>query len=94
MCGAVNGLWSDVAPLLIFSRVNFKDIILKGAPPGSMGVAHPFGWMTGDNFDKWMQYFTHHSHCSTERPLLLLMDNHTTHVTTNSLNVAKTCHFV
>ena len=81
MCGAVNALRNSIPHSLLFPRVNFEDIMLKGAPSG---------WMTGDNFDKWMQHFIHHSHCWTERPVLLLMVNHKSHVTTNSLNLAKT----
>ena len=66
MCGAVNALGNAIPILLIFPRVNFQDIMRKGAPPGSKGVVYPSGWVTCDHFDKWMQHFIHHNHCSTE----------------------------
>ena len=63
--------------------------MLKEAPPGSVGVAHSSGWMTAENFNKWIAHFIHHSNCSKERPVLLLMDNHQSHITIDSLNLAK-----
>ena len=43
LCCAVNGIGNSVAPMLIFSRVHFKDHFPKGAPFGSVGGAYPLG---------------------------------------------------
>ena len=89
MCGAVNALGNAIPPFLIFPRVNFKDHMLKGAPPGTIGATHKSGWMTGDNFERWLHHFIQHSHCSVEHPVLLLMDNHDSHISIRSLDIAK-----
>ena len=89
MCGAVNALGNAIPPFLIFPRVNFKDHMIGGAPPGTVGAVHPSGWMTGENFHSWLQHFVTHSHCSLQNPLLLLMDNHDSHITVSSLDLAK-----
>lgn len=75
--------------MMIFPRVNFKDNMIKGAPASTIGVANPSGWMTGDIFVQWLRHFIQHSHSSTEHPVLLLMDNHDSHITIDSLNLAK-----
>jgi len=50
VCGAVNAIGNSVPPLFVFPRVNFKEYMIKGAPVGSIGTAHPSGWMTAQNF--------------------------------------------
>ena len=50
MCGAVNALGNSVPPMLIFPRVHYRDYMVKGAPPGTIGVAHQSGWMSGSIF--------------------------------------------
>lgn len=89
VCGAVNAVGNAVPPLMIFPRVHFKDHMIKGGPPGSIGAANPSGWMTGEIFIQWMKHFIQHSHCTTEHPVLLLMDNHESHITMSSLTLAK-----
>ena len=89
MCGAVNALGNAVPPFMVFPRVNMKDHMIKGAPPGTIGVTHKSGWMTGENFERWLMHFVAHSHCSVQKPVLLLMDNHDSHITVRGLDQAK-----
>ena len=88
MCGAVNVIGNAVPPFMIFPRVNMKDHMIKGAPPGTIGVTHKSGWMTGENCERWLMHFV--THCSVEKPVLLLMDNHDSHITVRGLDLAKT----
>jgi hypothetical protein len=46
MCGAVSAIGNAVPPMLIFPRVNFRNHMIIGAPPGTLGVAQKTGWMT------------------------------------------------
>lgn len=89
MCGAVNALGNSIPPMLIFPRVHFKDAMIQGAPVGTIGACHASGWMTGDNFMLWLEHFAKHSHCSVEKHVLLVMDNHDSHITVQSLDYAK-----
>lgn len=41
MIAAINAGGGFIPPMLIFPRVNFRDHMLKGAPPGSIGGAAP-----------------------------------------------------
>lgn len=38
----------SLPPVLVFPRKNYKDHMLSGAPPGSLGLANPSGWMTAE----------------------------------------------
>ncbi|ELT96079.1 hypothetical protein CAPTEDRAFT_120620, partial [Capitella teleta] len=89
MCGAVNALGNSVPPFLIFPRVNFRNHMVQGAPPGTLGVAQKSGWMNGEVFIQWMEHFIQHSKPTKETPVLLLLDNHESHITVASLDLAK-----
>lgn len=55
MVACVNAAGNHVPPMLIFPRVHFKQHMLNGAPPGSLGVAHPSGWSTQELFNLFYQ---------------------------------------
>lgn len=42
-CAIVNATGQTVPPVFIFPRKKFKNIFLRGAPPGSMGLAYETG---------------------------------------------------
>lgn len=89
LCCAVNALGNTLPPFFVFPRVYYKDTMLNGAPPGSKGVAHPSGWMNSDLFADFMRHFVSHVNCSPTSPVLLLLDNHDSHVSLPSITFAK-----
>lgn len=78
-----------IPPMLIFPRVNFKDRMLYGAPPGSIGAATPSGWSNEDTFFQFMQHFIKFVKPSKEERVILFIDNHETHLTIESLDLAS-----
>ncbi|KAK4883471.1 hypothetical protein RN001_006790 [Aquatica leii] len=45
---------------MVFPRKNFKHHMLNGAPPGTLGLATPSGWINGEFFPsqlKWIQRY-------------------------------------
>lgn len=80
MIAAVNAIGNSVPPMLIFPRVNYKDHMLKGAPPGAIGAAAISGWSNEQLFLKFLNHLIKHVKPSTEDPILLIMDNHESHV--------------
>lgn len=68
-----------VPPLLIFPRVRMKSELLDGAPPGTVAICHPSGWMQQHIFTEWMRHFISHVKPSNEDPVLLVLDGHATH---------------
>ena len=65
-------------PLVIFARKQLKVELTTGEVPGTMYGLSGNGWMDGEIFSNW---FTHHFlvHAPASRPLLLLLDGHSTH---------------
>lgn len=89
MCCGINAIGNAIPPFFIFPRVHMKDIFLKNGPTGSDGAAHPSGWMTAENFELYLRHFVKHVRCSKENMALLLIDNHESHISLASLNLAK-----
>jgi hypothetical protein len=81
MCTAVSAQGTVIPPFMIFPRVNYLPHMMKGSLPGSVGVSQPSGWMSGENFVVFLEHFICHSKPSVDRPVLLLMDNHASHIT-------------
>jgi len=89
ICCAVNVLGNSIPPFFVFPRVYFKDAMLIGSPVGSRGSTHPSGWMTSMNFEEFLKHFVSYVKCSAESPVLILMDNHDSHVSMPVIDYAK-----
>lgn len=89
VCCAISGSGRSIPPFMVFPRVNFKTMMLTGAPPDSAGTASPSGWMTSETFYLYLQHFTTHVQCSQERKVLVLLDNHESHISIKSLDFSK-----
>ncbi|KAI4825723.1 hypothetical protein KUCAC02_021394 [Chaenocephalus aceratus] len=77
---AVNATGNAVPPMFIFPRVRFKDSLLNGSPAGSIGHCTKSGWMNEDAFLIFLKHFIRHTNCSTDHPVLLILDNHESHI--------------
>lgn len=80
---------SFIPPMMIFPRVNFKAHMINRAPPGTLGTANPSGWMSSELFVKWLGHFIHHTKATKEKPILLIMDNHDSHISIEGIDLAK-----
>ncbi|KAK6166826.1 hypothetical protein SNE40_023441 [Patella caerulea] len=89
LCAAVSAAGQAIPPFLVFPRVNFKSYFLNGAPPGADGSAHPSGWMTHENFLLFLKHFVSIVQPSNQKPVLLLLDNHQSHLAIEVLDFAK-----
>lgn len=59
------------------------------APMDSKGVALPNGWMNGEFFLKWLEYFVKFSRPSNEPPVLIILDSHSSHKTLDVINFCR-----
>lgn len=85
---AVNAVGNCLPPAFIFPRVHCEEHFVRGGPLGCLGLAHPSGWMTDVNFLEVLEHIVKHTRCTTEKPILLILDNHESHV---SISVSKCC---
>lgn len=63
--------------------------MLTGAPPGTLGLAQPTGWMTGELFAAVMRHFVKMTSSTKDNPTLVILDNHESHLAPEVLNIAK-----
>ncbi|XP_044764429.1 uncharacterized protein LOC123320994 [Coccinella septempunctata] len=88
-CCIISSAGNALPPAMIFPRVNFKPHMLHGAPSGTLGLATPSGWMNSELFVSVIKHFIFHSGSSKLNPTLLLFDNHESHLSIETLNLAK-----
>ncbi|XP_065674145.1 uncharacterized protein LOC136091088 [Hydra vulgaris] len=89
MCNAVNANGSLITPFYFFPRVHFKDYFLRNSIPGSVGTANIFGWMVESTFMELFNHFIKSVRPSKANPVLLILDNHETHMSINFINLAS-----
>lgn len=78
-----------VPPMFVFPRVNFRDHMMNGAPPSSVGRATASGWSNEDIFIDYLHHFIAHVKCSPTNKVLLILDNHDSHATLEAVDLAK-----
>lgn len=88
MIGCINAIGNYIPPMLIFPRVHLKDHMLKDSPTGTIGAANQSGWSTEDKFVQFLDHFIDHVKPSKKERVLILMDNHETHLSTGALEKA------
>jgi len=76
---AMNAAGIFVSPMIIFPRKNITNALMKGAPSGSIGVAHPSGWVQTNLFTQWFKHFIDKTNPNKNKPILLLLDGHYSH---------------
>jgi hypothetical protein len=62
---------------------------MNGAPLGSAGSANKSGWMTNVDFVQFMNHFISHVRPSKSNKVALFLDNHSSHLSIDVLNLAK-----
>lgn len=80
---------NTIPPLFVFPRVHYKDHFLEGAPEGSIGAANRSGWINADIFVSVLKHIQKHTLSSKEHPILLLCDNHESHISLQAITYAR-----
>ena len=75
--------------MLVFPRVKLRDHMMKSAPPDLIGVANPSGWMSATCFTEFIKHFIKHTKCSKDRPVILILDKHDSHISTETIDLSK-----
>ena len=89
MCGIISATGSALPPVFIFPRKNFRDVMMTGAPEGSLGLVVESGWMNSELFVKVMEHVVRHANAANDDPVILTMDNHKSHISLQALEYVK-----
>lgn len=87
--GIINAAGRALPPVYVVPRMRNPEEYITGAPASSQILNNKSGWMTKDLFTKVLEHMKTHSHCSKEQPILLLLDNHESHVSYESIRFCK-----
>lgn len=68
-------------------RKKMQSCDMDCATSGAIGFANG-GWMTQEMFIKYMQHYVKDTHSAIENPTLLLLDNHTLHLSIAGFDLA------
>ncbi|XP_050676211.1 uncharacterized protein LOC126973109 [Leptidea sinapis] len=86
---AINAAGNSVPPMFVFPRMRYTDLFLRAGPSEAIGAGNSSGWMTEVEFLKFLDHFIQHVKPSIEQPVLLLLDNHNSHVNFHVVEKAK-----
>ena len=89
MVGFISATGSQIPPVFIYPRVNFKNSWIENGLPGCIGLANRSGWQTGETFLKCLKHFVDHTHSSPNNLHLLILDNHSSHIDAKCVSFAK-----
>ena len=83
--------WYEVPSVFIFPRARLRDSLMFGVPPGSLGLVNSpqSSWIIGPLFLKVLEYVKKHTRSSKEDRIILLMDNHASNCTLDSILYAR-----
>ena len=86
--GCVNAAGQALPPMIIWDRKTMAPALAEGEVPGTAYGLSPKGWMDQELFDLW---FTRHflRYASRERPLLLILDGHSSHYCPDTIRLAS-----
>ena len=75
-----------IPPFFVFPRKNFKEHFVQSGPLGSAGSANKSGWMQEKDFLHFLGHFARHTKVSPEKKVLLLLDNHSSHISVRAVD--------
>ena len=86
---AVCAIGHALPPMLIFPRVHYKDHFVRGGPSGCIGRASRSGWVNEKRFIDFLEHVSKLAGSSPDRKLLVVMDNHKSHVSIGVIDKAR-----
>lgn len=90
----INATGYYLPPFLVFARKRMRPELVERAPPGTVGHCSDNGWSNGDIFVLFLKHFNCHVKPTAESPVLLLVDNHKTHLTLEAINFCRENHII
>ncbi|XP_030747152.1 uncharacterized protein LOC115875789 [Sitophilus oryzae] len=80
MCIAINALGQSIPPMFIFPLKRYHEHFVRDGSQGSIGGGNKSGWMQEENFLQFIKHFAKYAKPSEENRVLLILDNHTSHL--------------
>ncbi|XP_046684553.1 uncharacterized protein LOC124370309 [Homalodisca vitripennis] len=81
-----------VPPMFIFPWKRMTPLLERGGPPGSIYGCPHNGWSNEDLFLDWLQHFKSVCKPTEDEPVLLVLDNHGSHISVDSYTFCRKNH--
>jgi len=85
----INAAGNVLPPMFIFPRKNYRDHFIRGGPVGSVGCAAQSGWINEELFCQYLKHVIRHTRCTVDRKILLILDNHESHISLQAIEMAR-----
>ncbi|XP_049944183.1 uncharacterized protein LOC126425255 [Schistocerca serialis cubense] len=69
-----------IPPMFIFLRKRTSNLLSKGGPVGTIYGCSVNGWSNESLFFEWIQHFQNNVKSTIDDPVLLILDNHSSHI--------------
>lgn len=89
---AMNATGLYVPPFFIFKRKRMNPLLIKDGPLGCSMAVSEKGYMTNAVFLTWLDHFKKYASPSEDNPVLLVLDNHISHINYESVSYARKLH--
>ncbi|XP_016098845.1 mucin-7-like isoform X2 [Sinocyclocheilus grahami] len=86
---AINALGNSIPPFFVFPRKQFYSHFIHEGPPASAGAANGSGWMQAEEFLQFLLHFANHTKPSLDSKVLLLLDNHVSHLSVPAMDFCR-----
>lgn len=88
MALSVSATGQSIPAFFLFPKKNMMGTYMTHAGQGAVGFANGCGWMTSNEFALYMEHFIKHSGARAGSPTLLILDNHTSHLSVRAIDMA------
>ena len=88
MALTVDANGNSLPPFFLFPRKKMQSCFLDNVSSGTVGFANDSGWMAQPEFACYMQHFIKFAKPTPISPVLLLLDNHSSHLSVEALDLA------
>ncbi|XP_044733230.1 jerky protein homolog-like [Chrysoperla carnea] len=88
ICCCISATGQYIPPMIIYPRQRMPASLERGGPNGSIYKCSKSGWMNEELFLDWIKHFKEHTRSTLENEVLLILDNHSSHI---SLNIYQYC---
>lgn len=89
VCCCMNASGAFTSPLFIYPRKSMHPALEKGGPPDSAYKCTKSRWISEELFFFWLQHFSKIHNPSKKSPVLLILDNHSSHTSLQIYNYCK-----
>lgn len=81
VCCSMSASGNYVPPMFIYPRKRMSHLLEKGGPEGAIYHCSKNGWINEELFAIWLEHFAKNVKPTKEDPVLLILDNHSSHKT-------------